>query len=575
MAPGKLGETAGDAPRENAQGKRPRESAPRDSNVKGRRNLRMRWNLTARLVCLLGLALLASPAGAMQFEQVQISPTEVIIGGRGPVIKGDTVRLEQALAALPPSKRLLALELDSPGGLVAEGVQLAGLIRTHKLTVLIPSNSQCVSACFLLLAASPRRMAASDALVGVHSANENQHETDTSLAVTTLMARETAKDGIPAEIVLKMVDTTPGRVEWLTPADLASMNVAIYDGDPPAATRQPVVASSGPGVAAPASAPSGVPPPQASLTPVAPSSALPSMAPAAPPHSSLAPPSLAPPAAPPAQSGVSPGFAAGRNDRLGWEAWLASLHGPYREGAVFALAQNGLPRSGTCYGPNGTNRGDFTLGCQVARQRLAPVAARISVNPDYAAGWNAANQPIPVAASGEAEYQGAYFCGAQVAHLTLKVLPQAGTAPPKPGWPQSGSAQSGWSQPGATQPGAAQSGAAQSGAAQSGSAQSALPQSALPPPVAANRRAMFSFGPAPTSPDVPRGAFIVEGSIDVQGGAMTLTPVQWVSQPRGYNWLGLSGRSDDGGKTFTGHVTARAACTIFTLKRVGGATATR
>lgn len=157
----------------------------------------MRLSLTARLVCLLGLAVPASPVHAMQFEQVQISATEVMLGGRGPIVKGDTARLERALAAVPQTKRLLALALDSPGGMVAEGEQLAGLIRTRTLPVVIPPNSQCVSACFLLIAASPHRMAASDALVGVHSANENQQETDTSLAVTTLMARDAARDGIP------------------------------------------------------------------------------------------------------------------------------------------------------------------------------------------------------------------------------------------------------------------------------------------------------------------------------------------------------------------------------------------
>jgi hypothetical protein len=215
---------------------------------------------------------------------------------------------------------------------------------------------------------------------------------------------------------------------------------------------------------------------------------------------------------------VSPGFAAGRDDRRAWDGWLVGLRGPYRDGAVFALAQISLPRPGPCTGPGGVDRGEYTLGCETARRRLAPVATRLAVNADYAAGWNHAIQPVPAGGVAEAEYQGAYFCGRQVAHLTLKVYPQAGEP---------------------------------------------------------RRRAMFSFGPEPTSPDVPRGAFIVEGSIDLLGGALVLTPVKWVSQPRGYEWLGLSGRSDDGGRTFSGRVTDSGACTIFTLRRGGAATATR
>jgi len=445
----------------------------------------MRLSLATWLVCL---ALPLWPAQAMQFEQVQISTTEVIIGGKGPIVKGDAARLDQALAQVPQSKRLLALALDSPGGLVTEGEQLAASIRSRKLPVVIPSNSQCVSACFLLIAASPHRMAASDALVGVHSANENQQETDVSLAVTTLMARDAAKDGIPPAIIGKMVETTPGRVEWLTNADLVSMNVTVYDTDTPTAARQTVTASIHPVAPAP-SPPSAAPPPQVQI-PV---------------------PALAQPSA-------APGVIAGRDDRRAWEAWLAGLHGLYREGAVFAKAQITLSRPSTCYGPNGVTRGDFTAGCEVARQRLASVATKLAINADYAAGWNNAGQQVTAGPPAEAEYQGAYFCGSQVAHLTLKVFPQSGEA---------------------------------------------------------RRRAMFSFGPEPTSPAVPRGAFMVEGTIDLRGGAMTLAPVEWVSQPQGYNWLGLSGRSEDGGKTFKGRVTDSGVCTSFTLQRVGSSTASR
>lgn len=109
-------------------------------------------------------------------------------------------------------------------------------------------------------------------------------------------------------------------------------------------------------------------------------------------------------------------------------------------------------------------------------------------------------------------YQGAYFCGRRVARVTLKVFPQSGEP---------------------------------------------------------RRHAMFSFGPEPTSPEVPRGAFMVEGSIDIRGGGLSLTPVKWVSQPAGYNWLGLSGRSDDGGRTFSGRIIDNAGCSIFTLRRIG------
>jgi ribosomal protein L18 len=433
--------------------------------------VRRRSGLAAPLALLFGLALPIWPAQGMQFEAVVSASNGPVISGRGPIIKGDAARLAQALASVPATQQVVALALDSPGGNVAEAEAVGSLISDHRLPVVIPTGSQCVSACFLLLAASPRRFAASDALVGVHSANENGSETDTSLAVTMLMARDAADMGVPPAIIGKMVQTTPGRVAWLTHEDLASMNVAFLDDKPRPSVAPPV------------------PPVPSSPTP---------------PHPATAP--------------TPANFATWRDDRLAWDTWLSGLRGAYRDGALFALSQIGLPAPGSCYGANGANRGDFTLGCEIGRQRLAPVAVKIAGDRDYANGWNGAGQRSGIGEGSEAEYQGAYFCGRQVARIELKVLPATAES---------------------------------------------------------RRRAILSFGPQPTSPEVPRGVFIVEGSIDSHGGAMALSPVKWVTQPAGYDWLGLNGHSDDDGKTFSGRVVDSKACTVFTLRRVSAVSAAK
>jgi len=448
---------------------------------------------------MLWIALGAAPARALQFDTTAITSTEVVIGGRGPIVKGDAARLEQALASVPPGKRLVALALDSPGGSVVEGEQLAHLIRAHMLPVVIPSNTQCVSACFLLFAASTRRLAAADALVGVHSANEDGRETDTSLAVTTLMARVAGEMGIPPAIIGKMVETTPGRVTWLTHEDLTSMDVVVYDSDVVTALHQAATAIATQIAPSPSTAPA-----QPNLQPNLPS-------PQPNPQAAVI---LSP--AQPAPSAL--GFAAGRDDRLAWDAWFFGLRGAYRDGAAAALAQ--LTQSGSCYGANGANRGDYTVGCVIGLQRLSSVALRLHGNANYAAGWNAPGVTQATRTTGlvQTEYRGVYFCGRRMVRLTLTLFPPGGDA---------------------------------------------------------RRRAVFSFGPLPTSPDVPHGSFIVEGSLDPNGGTFSLTPVKWVTQPPGYNWLGLSGRSDDGGKTYSGRVADSAnQCTTFTFERVG-ATAAR
>jgi hypothetical protein len=436
----------------------------------------MRISVATVILCLQGFASVS--AQAMQFRPIQVSATEVVVDGRGPIVPGDTDRLTGVLSGISPvGVTVLGMAIDSPGGNVFEAKQMVGVIRAHHLAVVIPPNSQCASACFLLLAASPRRIAATDALIGVHSASQNGSETDTSLAVTTLMARDAAELGVPTSIIGKMVETTPGRVEWLDPPDLALMHVQIFNGDLLAALRQPLPAMVRREI--PETIPQAEALPQSSYT-------------------------------------------AGMLDRRAWDTWLAGLRGAYKEGAVFAQSQTGQTQSPSpadaCYGPNHVNLGDFTLGCKVARQRLAPMSEKIRSSADYYAGWNVSIPPVADVDHVEQEYQGVYFCGRQVAHLTLKVFQQSGEP---------------------------------------------------------RRRALFVFGPNDSGTDLPRGAFMVEGVIDSLGGLMALMPVKWVSKPPGYSWFGLSGGSDDGGKTFSGRLSDNSSCTRFTLARTKVSTVER
>ncbi len=84
-----------------------------------------------------------------------------------------------------------------------------------------------------------------------------------------------------------------------------------------------------------------------------------------------------------------------------------------------------------------------------------------------------------------------------------------------------------------------------------------------------HRRAVFSFAPMLPGRQLSSGSFLMEGRLDLYGGAIHLRPTQWVSpQPSDFAMVGLSGQSPDGGKTFSGHATASASCSMFTLKRM-------
>ena len=52
------------------------------------------------------------------------------------------------------------------------------------------------------------------------------------------MAKDAAALGVPSALISKMVQTAPGRVEWLTHVDLGSMNVSVFDDDTPTAVHR-------------------------------------------------------------------------------------------------------------------------------------------------------------------------------------------------------------------------------------------------------------------------------------------------------------------------------------------------
>ncbi len=67
----------------------------------------------------------------------------------------------------------------------------------------------------------------------------NGQESPTSMGFTTAFARDAAAYGVPPAIIGKLVQTTPGRMAWLTPDDLKPMEVVILSPSSPQARPLP------------------------------------------------------------------------------------------------------------------------------------------------------------------------------------------------------------------------------------------------------------------------------------------------------------------------------------------------
>lgn len=297
-------------------------------------------HLLAGIVAAMFL-LTAERSHALQFERAPIKDDAVALILRGPIISDDFERLRSFIGTLPHEDHIAVLFVDSPGGSVFEAERFARFIAAAKMTVAVADNSQCASACFLLFAASPRRFAGTNALIGVHSASEDGQETLASMGVTTAMARDVAAYGVPFSIIGRMVQAAPGRMEWLTPFDFKQMGVTVFPASSPVTP-----AAAGPGAkAAPATE-----------------------------------------ASEPSQAPVP--FQQGQADRRDWERWFTSLSGDFREGALYWTGERSKGRPGSCYGPAGQAIGDWTGGCVAAKARLKLSDLRRKSEPDYRTGWN-------------------------------------------------------------------------------------------------------------------------------------------------------------------------------------------
>ena len=155
-------------------------------------------------------------AEALQYTRVQLDSPSVFVQARGPIIPGDSERLTAFLRSPTTNDRVIGIAVDSPGGNLVEAAQIADFINKAGLSVAVPSDSQCASACFLLFAAAPHRFAGANALIGVHGASDAGKDDLSGMAATTLSGRVLAQYGVPPRGASRLL----GR--WFRPHPVAS-----------------------------------------------------------------------------------------------------------------------------------------------------------------------------------------------------------------------------------------------------------------------------------------------------------------------------------------------------------------
>ncbi len=116
------------------------------------------------------------------------------------------------------------LELESPGGSLYDGMDLAVVVREANLTTRVMKDSLCASSCFTVYAAGTKREYEQGARIGVHSARHlDEGENQAAKSYTIDMMRFLDALGVPASILGKLAVTEPQHMTWLDEQDLRLM----------------------------------------------------------------------------------------------------------------------------------------------------------------------------------------------------------------------------------------------------------------------------------------------------------------------------------------------------------------
>ncbi|MCK0167224.1 hypothetical protein MWU52_06650 [Jannaschia sp. S6380] len=147
---------------------------------------------------------------------------------RGAIAAGDGARIADALRRTRPATVLL----DSPGGSVADAVQIGRAIRDVGAGTRLPDGAVCLSACPYVFAGGMTRRVGDAARLGVH-----QHSYGASTILPALLAVEDIQQGqaevldhlsamgIDLRIMGPALATPADEIYILTPEELSEWNV--------------------------------------------------------------------------------------------------------------------------------------------------------------------------------------------------------------------------------------------------------------------------------------------------------------------------------------------------------------
>lgn len=170
------------------------------------------------------------------------APLEIALEGggnlhlTGTIGAGAAVRFAEEIAQR--GEYVKTVVLNSPGGSVADALEMGRLIREKGLSTQVDSGTLCASSCPLVFAGGVERRAGRQAAIGVHQIYAASLSTDPAQAlaaagvamadaqrVTAKVTRQLAESGVDPALWLHALETPPDRLYYLKPQEMEDLKL--------------------------------------------------------------------------------------------------------------------------------------------------------------------------------------------------------------------------------------------------------------------------------------------------------------------------------------------------------------
>lgn len=302
---------------------------------------RLARTVLAALTAVAAVLAYGAPARAAEIVHGRDGSLHIVTVS-GEIIRGDADRFLRAVAAIPRTTVAAPLVvLESPGGLVVEGLLIGETIRVKGFATSVPAKKLCASTCGLIWLAGSQRFASSSARIGFHAAFvENAGGVRETGLGNALIGAYLSRLGLSYRAIAFATSAAPREMAWLHAGEAkrAGIDVVVIRAN-----------------AGPADVPAGRPAPAPSAARMA--------------------------------SMDTPSYTEGRRARLDYEAWFAGLpEGSYREGVAFWAANRSARQPDFCVRADADRA--WQGGCAEGRARLTPIDAKRRTDKEFWGGWN-------------------------------------------------------------------------------------------------------------------------------------------------------------------------------------------